>query len=133
RRDRHGAQNDSGGMDMYACPCLPRHDQHGPEYMPMPHIRRQASCAHTASPTCVVLAVPPRSRVWFFGSATTAAHACWIALAAFGWLRKSSIIATLRNVAIGLAKFLPAMSGAEPWTGSNMLAVLRVGFRFPLA
>src|SRR5207248_629429 len=71
--------------------------------------------------------------VWFFGSATTAAHACWIALAAFGWLRKSSIIATLRNVAIGLAKFLPAMSGAEPWTGSNMLAVLRVGLRLPLA
>src|SRR5258706_15837348 len=92
-----------------------------------------ASLAQTASPTCVVVAVPPRSRVWFFGSATTSLHAWLIAAAAALWLRKSSIIATLRNVAIGLAKFLPAMSGAEPWTGSNMLAVWRVGLMLPLA
>src|SRR3954454_2982755 len=56
-----------------------------------------------------------------------------MAVAAWGWPRKSSIIATLRNVAIGLATFLPAMSGALPCTGSNMLAVFFVGLRFPLA
>src|SRR5205085_8321672 len=82
---------------------------------------------------CPVVAVPPRSRVWFFGSAITSRHAWLIAFAAFGWPRNSSIIATLRNVAIGFAKPLPAMSGAEPWTGSNMLAAWRVGLRLPLA
>jgi thiol-disulfide isomerase/thioredoxin len=35
----------------------------------------QAKFAQTASPTCDVDAVPPRSRVWFFLSATTSLHA----------------------------------------------------------
>lgn len=43
--------------------------------------------------------------------------------------QKSSIIAPLQIMAIGLAMFLPKMSGAEPCTGSNSDGKLRSGFR----
>ena len=46
--------------------------------------------------------------------------------------RKSSIIAPARIVAIGLATPRPAMSGAEPWTGSNIEGPVRRGFKFAL-
>ncbi len=39
-------------------------------------------------------------------------------------------MATERIAASGLAIPLPAMSGAEPWTGSNMLGAVRSGFKF---
>ena len=42
-------------------------------------------------------------------------------------------MATERIAASGLAIPLPAMSGAEPWTGSNMLGAVRSGFRLPEA
>ncbi len=57
----------------------------------------------TASPTWPVDAVPPRSRVWLALSATTDRQAALTASAAGFWPRKSSIIATDRKVAIGLA------------------------------
>ena len=47
--------------------------------------------------------------------------------------RCSSSIATERIVAVGSALPWPAMSGAEPWTGSNMLGDSPVGLMLPLA
>ena len=46
--------------------------------------------------------------------------------------RWSSIIAPARTIASGLAMPRPAMSGAEPCTGSNMEGWVRAGFRFAL-
>ena len=43
--------------------------------------------------------------------------------------RKSSIRAALRMAATGLALSWPAMSGAEPCTGSNIDGPVRSGFR----
>ena len=37
-----------------------------------------------------------------------------------------------RMAATGLALLCPAMSGAEPWTGSNMDGPVRAGFRLAL-
>ena len=45
--------------------------------------------------------------------------------------RKSSIIAADRMAAIGLALPVPAMSGAEPCTGSNIDGPVRAGLRLP--
>ena len=47
--------------------------------------------------------------------------------------RWSSSIATDSTVAVGSALPWPAMSGAEPWTGSNMLGLVRLTSRLPLA
>ena len=38
-----------------------------------------------------------------------------------------------KTVAVGSAKFLPAISGAEPCTGSNIDGKAPVGLIFPLA
>src|SRR5690606_18500361 len=43
--------------------------------------------------------------------------------------RNSSISAADSTAAVGLASPLPAMSGAEPCTGSNMLGPVRAGLR----
>ena len=43
--------------------------------------------------------------------------------------RKSSIIAALMIAARGSALPVPAMSGAEPWTGSNSDGPVRAGLR----
>ena len=42
-------------------------------------------------------------------------------------------MATDNTVAVGSAKFLPAISGALPCTGSNIEGNAPVGFIFPLA
>ena len=42
-----------------------------------------------------------------------------------------SIIAPAQMAAIGLAMPLPAMSGAEPWIGSNIDGVVRSGLMLP--
>ena len=47
--------------------------------------------------------------------------------------RWSSISAAERIAAVGSAFCWPAMSGAEPWTGSNMLGAVRSGLMLPLA
>ena len=39
-------------------------------------------------------------------------------------------MAAERIAAVGLAMPLPVMSGAEPWTGSNIDAPVRAGLRF---
>ena len=57
------------------------------------------------------------------------AQAASTRLAASDSPRKSSIIAPDRMAALGLAMPCPAMSGAEPWTGSNIDGPVRSGFR----
>ena len=77
--------------------------------------------SHTASPTCDVDAVPPRSvGLGALQSLRVHSIACMTSLPSSGWPRKSSIIDTDQIIAIGLAMPLPAMSGAEPCMGSNM-------------
>ena len=64
-------------------------------------------------------------------SARTASTAASIASASAGsWKEYRIIMATERIVAMGLALPCPAMSGADPWMGSNMLTPL--GLMFPL-
>src|SRR5438445_2683718 len=57
------------------------------------------------------------------------AQALRIRAAAAASPRKSSIMAVLRMAAIGFAVPVPAMSGAEPWTGSNIDGPVRSGLR----
>src|SRR5262249_24992273 len=59
------------------------------------------------------------------------AHAFRMRAAAPASPRNSNIIAVLRIAAIGLARPLPAMSGAEPCTGSNIEGPVRSGLRLP--
>jgi len=61
---------------------------------------------------------------------TDASHAARIRSAAAVSPRKSSSIAPDRMAAVGFALAVPAMSGAEPWTGSNIDGAVSVGFRF---
>src|ERR671910_102471 len=72
------------------------------------------------SDTSWVLAFPPRSEVRIGVSARTRAMACTTASPASAYLRCSSIMAPDQIWPIGFATPLPAMSGAEPCTGSNM-------------
>src|SRR5690606_1772821 len=74
--------------------------------------------AMTASVNCSVLASPPRSRVnGPFASTTSIAASMRLDTSASPmW---SSIIAAVRNMAVGLATPCPAMSGALPCTGSK--------------
>src|SRR5438874_2513372 len=83
-----------------------------------PHLRH--SCARMASVTCRVVAVPPRSGVRR-PEAVVASMARITLAASTVRPRLSSISAALQIAPIGLAMPWPAMSGAEPWTGSNML------------
>ena len=79
--------------------------------------------------TSWVVELPPMS-----GVAIPFARAAFIApmtrSPASGNPRCSSIIAAHQICPIGLAIPLPAMSGAEPWTGSNMEGYFCSGFRF---
>ena len=73
----------------------------------------------TASVTCCVVAVPPRSGV-SSPVAVTFSTARINRAAAAASPRCSSICTAVQNVATGLAMPLPAMSNAEPWIGSNI-------------
>src|SRR6185436_20387431 len=72
----------------------------------------------TAFAASAVLSDPPMSRV-HCSSATAFATACSSALASATCPSSSSISAAVRNIAIGLTIPFPAMSGADPCTGSN--------------
>src|SRR6266508_1378371 len=99
-----------------------RHSRH-PDLFAMrwhpPLAFRQMSAA-IVWPTSMVEALPPRSRVSTLPSSTTRSTADTTARAASVWPRCSSIMAPVQIWAMGLAMPLPAMSGAEPCTGSNM-------------
>src|SRR5882724_4442659 len=73
----------------------------------------------TALPHAVVSAFPPRSRVRSVRSPRVRSIAATIESAACFSPRCSSIIAPDQIMPIGLAMPWPAMSGAEPCTGSN--------------
>src|SRR5712692_4522091 len=90
-------------------------------------LHRTASA--TALPSSWVLAVPPMSRVRG-PSTSTVSMARTIASAACLFPRWSSIMAPDQICPIGLAMLRPAMSGAEPCTGSNIEGYSRSGFRF---
>ena len=64
----------------------------------------------------VVLAFPPRSPVKYFPSFITLKVDSSIALPYSLNPIAFNIIVEDNNKAVGLAKFLPAMSGAVPWT-----------------
>jgi hypothetical protein len=72
-----------------------------------------------AAVTSAVLAVPPTSRVRMPLPEVTS-MACWTALASSCRPKCSSISAALPMAPTGLQIPWPAMSGAEPWTGSNI-------------
>src|SRR5215211_322912 len=91
----------------------------------------QFSASATALPAATVSAGPLRSRVRSFGSARTRSIALTMAAAASASPRCSSIMAPDQICPTGLAIPCPAMSGAEPCTGSNTEGNLRSGLIFP--
>src|SRR5215475_12288433 len=84
-------------------------------------------------PTSLVGAVPPRSGVLILVVASTSAIAFSTALLAADSPRWSSIIAPAQTAPTGLARPVPAMSGADPCTGSNMPGLVRSGVMLALA
>src|SRR4051794_1527224 len=86
--------------------------------------------ASSAAVTCSVVALPPRSGVWFARSSSTCSMARCRSVAASAWPRCSSISAPVHTWPTGLAIPCPAMSGAEPCTGSNIDGWSRSGLRF---
>src|ERR1700722_6327475 len=92
------------------------------------HRRRQPSAATMAAPSSRVEALPPRSGVRGPDlSASTRAIAPSTAAAAAASPRCVSIIAAVQIWPMGLAMPFPAMSGAEPCTGSNIEGNSRSG------
>src|SRR3546814_14199344 len=94
---------------------LPNADSRDRAALPAPR------AAATQLPKASVPMCPPRSGVRFAGSASTASTACSMAAPALSKLTSPryspsqlSIIATERMSEVGLAPFLPWMSGAEP-------------------
>jgi hypothetical protein len=87
-----------------------------------------SSCAHTASVTSFVPALPPRSRVRMPRSVTASTLSISF-FAAPSSPSQISISDAVQRVATGLATPLPVMSKAEPWIGSNMDGYVRVGSR----
>src|SRR4051794_15895831 len=86
--------------------------------------------ASSAAVTSSVLARPPRSGVWRRRSSSTLSTARWTAAAASGSPRCSSMSAPVQTWPTGVAIPCPAMSGAEPWTGSNIEGWARSGLGF---
>ena len=90
---------------------------------------RQPSCATSASVTWAVDAVPPRSAV-----RVSVSTMCPPSRRAPRWPRRRGRDARASSppttAPIGLAMPFPAMSGAEPWTGSNIEGCCLVGSRF---
>src|ERR1700730_17363963 len=84
-----------------------------------------------AAPRSLVPALPPRSGVRVPPSASTSAIAGSTAAAAALSPKCSSIIAPDQIWPIGLAMPRPAMSGAEPCTGSEIEGDLRPGVVVP--
>src|SRR5688572_2266958 len=91
----------------------------------------QRSASAMALPQVTVSARPWMSAVRSAGSASTASMAARMAAAASRSPRWSSIIAADQIWPTGLARPLPAMSGAEPWTGSNSDGAVRSGLMLP--
>src|SRR5207244_6735250 len=93
-------------------------------------------CARTASataaPSSEVLALPFMSGVCG-PSMITRSMARTMSAAASAWPRCSSISAPDQIVASGLAILRPAMSGAEPCTGSKIDGAVRSGLMLPEA
>src|SRR5271170_2874297 len=85
----------------------------------------------TALPHAVVSALPPRSRVRRVRSPSVRSIAATIDAAACLSPRCSSIIAPDQIMPIGLAMPWPAISGAEPCTGSNTDGKLPSGLTLP--
>lgn len=86
---------------------------------------------HTASVTSFVLWLPPRSLV-LTPATVTFSIACMRTSATASSLplpTHRTISAADQNAPTGFAMPLPAISGAEPWIGSNMEGFLRVGSR----
>src|SRR5699024_1604229 len=93
--------------------------------------QRPEIAATRASPICAVprsasSGDPARAERSFSTAARTAA-------AGSRWPRWSSSSATESTVAVGSARSFPAMSGAEPCTGSNIEGKAPVGLMLPLA
>src|SRR5687768_12727157 len=86
----------------------------------------------TAAPTSAVPALPFMSGVCG-PSRITRSIARTTSAAAWLWPRCSSISAPDQIAPIGLAIFLPAMSGAEPCTGSKIDGAVRSGLMLPEA
>src|SRR5262249_58628053 len=91
------------------------------------------TAATTASATSTVVPLPPTSGVRGLPAFNTVATAFRTAAALFASPRCSSNMPADKIAASGLAMPLPAMSGAEPCTGSNMLGYVRSGLMLPLA
>ena len=99
----------------------------------------RARAPRSRRPTSTVPAAPPRSAVRGPSRSTSSIarddRVVGLAVARVrrpaSAARKASIIAPDQIIAIGLAMPLPAMSGAEPCTGSNSDGNVRSGFRLP--
>src|SRR2546430_9720399 len=83
-----------------------------------------------AAPISSVVGFPPMAGVRAFDRAKVSAIASSTASAASEAPRCLSIIAPDHICPMGFAMPLPAISGAEPWTGSNMDGYSFSGFRF---
>ena len=94
--------------------------------------QRSRSPPRSPCPRPSVVALPPMSGVrGADGSASTRSIAPTTAFAASAWPRCSSISAPDQIWPIGLAMPLPAMSGAEPCTGSKSDGCSRSGLMLP--
>src|SRR5690606_11236958 len=90
---------------------------------------RAETGSSTAAVICSVVADPPRSGVRTPADSTSSIAAT-SSVAAAGWPRWYSIMAPDQIWPTGLATPLPAMSGADPCTGSNIDGYRRSGLRF---
>src|SRR5664279_4949303 len=93
--------------------------------------KNYSTISATALPHAVVSALPPRSLVRSVRSPRVRSIAATIEAAALFSPRCSSIIAPDQIMPMGLAMPCPAISGAEPCTGSNTDGKLPSGLMLP--